>query len=329
MTVSIKTGRKLYSKRTEDFLAKIFEEEEEKDNLIHLMDGTFKSLKVKEANAVLRLVLLAIVINDGVDDIEIIPDSQPVNIEEGEELPDDETLTQNNKSLKRDEQKAGTSKAAILGSDPKAHASHKNDKVGEKDERKRTLCRFYNNGRCKKGLDCNFDHPKICNKFRQFGNIKHNEKGCKDSCTFFHPNVCRESQKNKTCKWSECRFYHLKGTKKISGSQNNFNNNSHSNQPIPIRNRFEPLMDKKSPEIDQTALSKTLEKIMEEIAVLRAGQNKYNQSNSVSKNSSRSDWRNKPDPEEEETNSQRDQRQRWNSPSNYRSSQGSQRSQYR
>ena len=64
---------------------------------------------------------------------------------------------------------------------------------------------------------------------------------------------------------------------------------------------------------------------MEEIADLRAAQNK----NTQSKNSNQADWRNKPDMEEEESHSLRDQRKRWGSPNNYRNSQGSQRSQYR
>ena len=321
MAVSFKLGRKLYSKRTEDFLANIFQEEEEKDNLVRLMDGTFKTLKVKEANAVLRMILLAIIINDGVDDIEFIPDINPVI---NEDLPEDESLSQLNKALNP---AAGSSNIANIPAGSKSSVIPKSDQAGKKDGKNTTLCRFYKNGRCKKGLDCRFEHPKICNKFRQFGDIKHNEKGCKDPCNLFHPNVCRDSQRNKTCKWSECRFFHLKGTKKLNEnqSQNRFNNNSHSSQSISTRNRFEPLAEKPSPEIDQSALSKTLAKIMEEIADLRAGQNK----NTQSKNSNQADWRNKPDMEEEESHSLRDQRKRWGSPNNYRNSQGSQRSQYR
>ena len=46
------------------------------------------------------------------------------------------------------------------------------------------------------------------------------------------------------------------------------------------------------PDIDQNALSKTLEAIMREIADLRAGQDKQNK---AAKNSSQADWRSRPD----------------------------------
>ena len=51
----------------------------------------------------------------------------------------------------------------------------------------------------KKNDECSFRHPKICNKFKQFGDTKNNEKGCDEICDFFHPNACRNSLKNKTC----------------------------------------------------------------------------------------------------------------------------------
>ena len=42
-----------------------------------------------------------------------------------------------------------------------------------------------------------------------------NEKGCSNkNCAYFHPNACRDSLKTKTCPRSECRFYHLTGTKR-------------------------------------------------------------------------------------------------------------------
>ena len=48
--------------------------EEHKELLSNLMNGDVKALKVKEAmaNVLLRSLLLAIIINDGMDDIEIL-----------------------------------------------------------------------------------------------------------------------------------------------------------------------------------------------------------------------------------------------------------------
>ena len=46
-------------------------------------------------------------------------------------------------------------------------------------------------------VNCRFNHPKICHKFRAFGLKLHNDKGCeKSDCPFFHPNACRDSLKN-------------------------------------------------------------------------------------------------------------------------------------
>ena len=46
--------------------------EEHKELLSNLMNGDLKALKVKEANVLLRSLLLAIIINNGMDDIEIL-----------------------------------------------------------------------------------------------------------------------------------------------------------------------------------------------------------------------------------------------------------------
>ena len=80
----------------------------------------------------------------------------------------------------------------------------------------KTLCKFYQKGKCRHNDNCRFDHPKICYKFRAFGLKTHNEKGCETNCSYFHPNACRDSLKTKTCPREECRFYHLKGTKTVS-----------------------------------------------------------------------------------------------------------------
>ena len=136
MALSLKNGRKNFSKKTEEFFANFFKDEDEvKENLVSLMDGTHKALKVKEANIVLKAVLLALTIDDGNDDIEIIPNPT----DESKELPEDETLSQLNKSSNDRDPKLsvqGTSGEKIPVS-PKP--------VGEKKVEKK-LCRFYQNG---------------------------------------------------------------------------------------------------------------------------------------------------------------------------------------
>ena len=104
------------------------------------------------------------------------------------------------------------------------------------DLKKKTneLCRFYARGKCNRSKDCRFDHPNICKKFRQFGSVSTDSKGCDGKCNAFHPNACRNSLRNKSCSFSECRFYHLKGTKTTgrdsSGLSQNQNPKQNSNQ---------------------------------------------------------------------------------------------------
>ena len=95
-------------------------------------------------------------------------------------------------------------------------------KVTKSNDKGKTLCKFYKNGRCKKDHNCNFLHPKICRKFNQFGNKQDNAKGCDEKCGFFHPNACRSSLKYRNCSYKECRFYHLSGTKFIQKSNDNY-----------------------------------------------------------------------------------------------------------
>ena len=58
-----------------------------------------------------------------------------------------------------------------------------------------------------------------------------NKNGCDGKCDDFHPNACRSSLRNKTCSFFECRFFHLKGTKKTNiGQQTNSQTNQNSTQ---------------------------------------------------------------------------------------------------
>ena len=87
--------------------------------------------------------------------------------------------------------------------------------------KKKELCRFYARGHCNKNKECRFDHPAICGKFRKHGSTSTNPKGCDGKCKLFHPNACRSSLQHKTCTFQECRFFHLKGTKRNAYSNSN------------------------------------------------------------------------------------------------------------
>ena len=54
-------------------------------------------------------------------------------------------------------------------SDPKLNSDEKIDeKQGDKKpEKKKDLCRFYRNGKCRHNKDCRFDHPPIYSAKKQ------------------------------------------------------------------------------------------------------------------------------------------------------------------
>ena len=68
------------------------------------MEEKVKSLKVKEANNLLRLVLLALIVHEGIDETEITTDSQPNEIED--DPLEDDTMTQSGNVFKIPEQKS-------------------------------------------------------------------------------------------------------------------------------------------------------------------------------------------------------------------------------
>ena len=109
----------------------------------------------------------------------------------------------------------GTSKQALMA-DSKADKFIPK-KVGTKAQKtcigkinkKLEICKFFKNERCNKSDDeCRFEHPKICRKFNQFGPKIDNNKGCGEKCNFFHPNACKNSMKDKTCSYKDCRINH-------------------------------------------------------------------------------------------------------------------------
>ncbi len=136
--------------------------------------------------------------------------------------------------------------------------THEN--INKKKFENAKLCKFYNRGKCTKGKNCNFEHPTICKAYRIHGLKKTNEKGCDGSCDQLHPNTCRDSLKNKTCTRSDCRFFHLKGTKSTQGNHvsktsnqsqqsppsreyQGYQNKFNQTQKVETQNRFSPLMD--------------------------------------------------------------------------------------
>ena len=84
----------------------------------------------------------------------------------------------------------------------------------------RPVCKHYKTGRCKHGISgkkdgtCNYSHPKACSKFLTNGTRR--SGGCNrgDNCRFFHPSMCHSSLRDRTCLRDNCKFMHVKGTRR-------------------------------------------------------------------------------------------------------------------
>ena len=79
------------------------------------------------------------------------------------------------------------------------------------------ICRFYEKRICKhgsNGANCNYSHPKQCQKFIKYG-FK-DRRGCnlKEKCTNYHPKLCRFAIKNNACYKQDCTYLHIQGTQR-------------------------------------------------------------------------------------------------------------------
>ena len=84
-------------------------------------------------------------------------------------------------------------------------------------EEKVKTCRFYQSGTCKHGIsgkECEFDHPKMCQKLLKNGTKQ--PQGCNlgKRCPKFHPKMCPTSISKLECFDSKCKIRHVKGTKR-------------------------------------------------------------------------------------------------------------------
>ena len=97
-------------------------------------------------------------------------------------------------------------------------------RVSETDEQaSSSICELYENNRCPHGMNgnqvvngvtCPHFHPRRCRKFCRFGTKS--RIGCQEgeNCSFFHPKLCRNSVRTLTCFNENCKFVHLKSTKR-------------------------------------------------------------------------------------------------------------------
>ena len=93
-------------------------------------------------------------------------------------------------------------------------------------------CFNYIKGLCKhgiKGKNCAYNHPKACKKLLNHGTRRN--VGCNEGkhCVFFHPKMCFNSLSKGECFHRQCKFVHVKGTRRerklnVRQDRNNQNN---------------------------------------------------------------------------------------------------------
>ena len=82
------------------------------------------------------------------------------------------------------------------------------------------ICRFYARGSCKHGVSgtrdgkCNFAHPPMCKPYQQYG--RRGPNGCKGDCKLWHPKLCFKAIDFGECLNRECKFWHIKGTRRTN-----------------------------------------------------------------------------------------------------------------
>jgi hypothetical protein len=232
-------------------------------------------------------------------------DEDPEKVEETDDEDEDESMSQ---ILKKAKQRADMSGKKIPQKTGKQDKRKEEQADSKKKGRDVPICRFYANGKCRFGPDCRSQHPKICQKYRLNGELKTDPKGCDGRCGSYHPNGCRNSLRNKTCTYKECKFFHLSGTKTIERNQINRESlnrgddkrhgfqqgksqgtgkagqkkiTNNANNQTSTRNRFGVLDDNQSESRHETQqvfqkekskLDSTLERIMRELTDIRTWQ---------------------------------------------------------
>lgn len=125
-----------------------------------------------------------------------------------------------------------------------AVSSTENDACNENENsKKKIICRFFRNGRCKHGADgmsngeCKYDHPDVCEAYVNYG--KFSTHGCgKKQCDKVHPKICYEGVNNGACYNKRCKYFHgsqIKRKREFTNSNSRAFVN-HSPHPQPTRN---------------------------------------------------------------------------------------------
>ena len=92
------------------------------------------------------------------------------------------------------------------------------------------VCKKFVKGTCPHGISgkslvggniCKYEHPKRCKSYCKFG--PRHRFGCSKGteCSLLHPALCKSSVNTRTCYTLDCKFTHLKGTRRRKTSPTN------------------------------------------------------------------------------------------------------------
>ena len=107
------------------------------------------------------------------------------------------------------------------------------------------------------GAPCPKRHPPRCFRYCKYG--EGNKLGCKkgNSCKYLHPRLCRDSVNKRVCLNRECKFVHLKFTRRneipqeantthIAPNQRQSHPDQHTNVPRPLKTPHNLAQNKKA-----------------------------------------------------------------------------------
>ena len=79
------------------------------------------------------------------------------------------------------------------------------------DKSKVAICPVYKWGKCPTYEECKFKHPPRCRSWLEKGKCSYNRK-----CRYHHPPLCHNSVRERQCFNQECKFFHLKQTRRFN-----------------------------------------------------------------------------------------------------------------
>ena len=145
----------------------------------------------------------------------------PINVQHHVPNPEttQSTLTTSNDQVHREE--------------PTENTPHSITQTNTNSEQKPT-CIHYKNNRCKHGIsgkNCDYRHPKPCKNVWHLETKQKN--GCSKgrTCEFLHPKVCRTSINKHECFNDNCKFMHIKGTKRQKPINENITGQTNPKEP--------------------------------------------------------------------------------------------------